>query len=89
MRLKEPIRRDRIFNILCAYLRLRDRRGMKHEEVPIKDLVFMYGFKNFSKTSELEEGLRQTYNWIYRERVKTGQTPSKERITNMINSFVC
>ena len=49
----------------------------------------MYGFKNFSKTSELEEGLRQTYNWIYRERVKTGQTPSKERITNMINSFVC
>lgn len=71
--------------IIGAFLRLVYRDNVPAENIAVRVLVKQYGFtNNFSKTAELKHALVNMKVWIDRERVRTKQSPSPERMLNFI-----
>jgi hypothetical protein len=85
MRISREVYNARMLQIIAAYLRLKDRRKLSHQEISVHRLVLSYGFThNFSKTDALDEALENMHRWVAREREITGFTPSPERMVNFI-----
>ena len=85
MRLSKEIYEERLLQIAGAYLRMRDRRKMSHEQIPVDYFVRQYGFtQNFSKSEKLAKALSDMHIWITRERERTSWTPSADRIVSFL-----
>jgi len=87
MRLSKEVYDGRMLNIIAAFLRLVYAHDNEPERIPVKLLVFQYGFtRNFSKTDKLRTALLNLKKWIDRERARTGISPSPERMLNFVKN---
>ena len=91
MRLPREEYNNRILTIVGQYMRLRDRRGLSHEEIDIRRITILNGFTyNFSKVEKLQAALQLTYYFIWETRYKNlhtcgkAYTPCNDDILNFI-----
>lgn len=89
MRLSKDLFDDRLLHIIAAYLRL-TRSGTKPENVPVKLLVFQYGFVRFTRTESLTIALKELVCWINRHRQNDhrGYSPSREQMLSFIKDRI-
>ena len=89
MRLSKDLFEERLLHIIAAYLRL-TRSGTKPENVPVKLLVFQYGFVRFTRTESLAIALKELVYWVDRHRQNDhrGNSPSKEQMLSFIKNRI-
>lgn len=85
MRLSKEVYDWRMRQIIAGFLRL-IRLGVKPENIPVKTLVYQYGFVRFTKTEELRSALIEMHKWIvqYRFRHPKGYSPETASMLSFV-----
>lgn len=89
MRLSRKVYDERMRLIIAGFLRL-VRLGVKPEDMPVKMMVYQYGFVRFTKTEELHSALIEMYQWIIRSRMNNpkGYSPEPTAMLSFIKDRI-
>lgn len=93
MRLSKEEYHKRILLVVGQYMRLRDQKGLSHEQIDVRRMTILNGFTyNFSKVEKLQAALQLTYYFIWENRYKNlhscgkAYTPCNNDILNFVLS---